>query len=451
MDKTKEPKHQFQGSHARIAFSWLLYLRWGAVFCQILLIAAVAVFFHPLIPFAIISSIIGFEVASNCYFTFLLKREKLIPEWLFASVMFVDTGLLTILLLYTGGPMNPFTFLYLVHTVVGSFLMKPRWSWSLALFTIFCYATLFFLPGANPMSDIAGVHSGNDQTICASTLAIESQVEDHMKMHLQGMWLAFAITTLFTVFFIGKIQMALEKHQITIEALKAAKIRNEKLASLATLAAGAAHEFSTPLASIAVASGEMLHFLKEKKGPEELLEDTLFIRDQVGRCKEILFQMAADAGEHLGESLQELSVDELLDNVVSTFTEDVRKKIIITNDAEKLMLRVPSRTLARILRGLLKNGLDASEGDESVFITCSKTKDSLVFIVKDLGAGMDNDTLARSTEPFYTTKEPGKGLGLGLFLAKSAAERLGGSLKIMSELGKGTTVTLTLALRSILK
>ena len=73
----------------------------------------------------------------------------------------------------------------------------------------------------------------------------------------------------------------------------------------------------------------------------------------------------------------------------------------------------------------------------------------LYFKIQDLGQGMDKKTLSHAIEPFYTTKEPGKGLGLGLFLAESAAERFGGKLKIFSEPGRGTTVLISFSLKQI--
>ena len=62
---------------------------------------------------------------------------------------------------------------------------------------------------------------------------------------------------------------------------------------------------------------------------------------------------------------------------------------------------------------------------------------------------MDEETLSRAIEPFFTTKEPGKGLGLGLFLAESAAERLGGALELISTPGKGTTAVVSFSLAQI--
>jgi two-component system sensor histidine kinase RegB len=110
---------------------------------------------------------------------------------------------------------------------------------------------------------------------------------------------------------------------------------------------------------------------------------------------------------------------------------------------------MPFRTLERIIRGLIKNALDASYRDHPVFVSCKKDEEFLFFKIRDMGEGMNEETLTRAIEPFYTTKEAGKGLGLGLFLAESAAERFGGELKLTSSPGGGTTAIISFSLKQI--
>jgi two-component system sensor histidine kinase RegB len=271
-----------------------------------------------------------------------------------------------------------------------------------------------------------------------------------MKLHLKGMLLAFAIASFFIVFFVGRIQRALEVQQQTLVNLEEKRTRSEKLASLATLSAGAAHEFSTPLSTIAVAAGEMLHQLKEGRIDQGLIDDAQLIKDQVKACKNILYQMAADAGEHLGEALETLTVGQVAAQVLDEFSKEDRERIRIENEAAALMLQVPSRTLTRSLKGLIKNGIDASESSGAqVSMRCFYDERYLYFQVSDNGTGMDAETAARAAEPFFTTKQLGKGLGLGLFLAQNMAEQFGGNLTISSERTKGTTVTISLALANI--
>jgi two-component system sensor histidine kinase RegB len=433
-----------------LAFARLLLLRWGALACQALLVAGVFIFFETRTPLPILLLIIIFGGGTNIAFQYFYStKNKAMPEGIFALAMFLDIILLTALLHYTGGPMNPFTFLFLIHISLGAILMRPAWAWSLAIFTTLCYAGLFFLPKPIAAAPITQ-NQGTFPCVCQVGPFSGDLLHDNMSLHLQGMWLAFAITVVFVVFFINKIQKDLEQHQKTLAELEVEKNRSEKLASLATLAAGAAHEFSTPLSTIAVAAGEVLTTLKKQPQDPELIDDIQLIRRQVERCREILYNMSADAGEHMAESLRVFSIGELRGEVFSWFTEAERKRIVVDCREKNLTIRMPFRTLKRIIRGLLKNALDASSDEQPVYICCRKDHHHLFFEVSDQGTGMDQQTLARAVEPFFTTKEPGKGLGLGLFLAKSAAERMGGTLEITSAPGKGTTVTINFALNQIL-
>jgi len=439
---------------ANIAFSWLLHLRWGAVLCQAILIFVAYRYLEIAIPILFVSTILIFEAASNLFFTYRNRKKKAVPEWLFGLVMFLDIIFLTALLFYTGGPMNPFTFLYLVHIVLGAVLMRPYWSWSLTIFTALCYGALFIVDqelfGRLSLALPGGFIGGAEiQEACHPAVAEYALLSDHMKLHLRGMLLAFTVTALFIVFFVERIQKSLEDHQQTIVRLEEERARSEKLASLATLSAGAAHEFSTPLSTIAVAAGEMLHQLKEGKTDQGLLEDAQLIKDQVRICKNILYQMAADAGEHLGEALEKYSVEHLVAQTLQEFSVEDQSRISIQNDAAELFILAPFRTLVRTIKGLLKNGIDASPPGSEVFLRSFYDQNYLYFQVSDKGTGMDQETITRATEPFFTTKEQGKGLGLGLFLAQNVAEQFGGSLSITSKKQNGSSVTISLALKQI--
>jgi two-component system sensor histidine kinase RegB len=424
---------------ARIALAWLLHLRWGAVAAQVLLVLIAFFFLEITLPYRIISGILAFEVISNLLFGFLKKKEMALADQLFTLVMFLDTALLTGLIYYSGGPMNPFTFLYLVHITLGAILMPPAWSWSLSLFTTGCYATLFFLPAQGDL----GQSCHPDPTMLAT-------LSDPLKIHLQGMWVAFAVTAFFIVFFVSRIQLALARHQKTLADLQEEKTKSERMASLATLAAGAAHEFATPLSTIAVATGEMLHGMKKNNSADcqEFLADVLLIRDQVARCKDILFHLAADAGDQMGEPFTDFPLNELMENLLDTLPDPLKNQVHYRNRTAGIIVRMPLRTLRRIVRGLIKNAVDAGPS-APVLVECRRDATRLYIEVTDNGSGMDPDVANRAMEPFFTTKEPGKGLGLGLFLAKSIAERFGGGLSLISEPGKGSKVTLFFALQHI--
>jgi two-component system, sensor histidine kinase RegB len=412
---------------AEIAFTWLLKLRWGAVLCQLVLIAVVTLIYDIFIPAPLILIIIAFQGAGNFFFQFRRSVGRPVRPGLLAFIMAWDVLHLTLLLYFTGGPMNPFTFLYLVHVALGALIMSQLWAWGLALLTVFGYALLFFLPSSVHGS---GLVAGQSIPYCDFT---------GVDLHLQGMWVAYSITASFIVFFLGRLRAALGEQQQTLLHLAEEKRRSEKMASLATLAAGAAHEFSTPLSTIAVAAAEMEDLLRELDGSEEILADAALIRAEVRKCRDILRQLSADAGEHLGENFVEIPLSSLLYQLIHSFSEETGHRVCLETITDDPVLYIPLQTWIRTLKGLLKNGAEA-DPDGEIACRVAREDDRLEIIISDQGRGMAAEVLERAGEPFFTTKGPGQGLGLGLFLARTLAERFGGRLRIDSRPGFGTSV-----------
>ena len=113
------------------------------------------------------------------------------------------------------------------------------------------------------------------------------------------------------------------------------------------------------------------------------------------------------------------------------------------NGVDELIV-VPFIGMANALRGLIRNGLDASPPDGGVRISTRIADQTLEITIADRGCGMSPEILARAGEPFFTTKEPGQGMGLGLFLTQNLLHRLGGKLTLDSSPDMGTTTVVAL-------
>jgi two-component system sensor histidine kinase RegB len=107
---------------------------------------------------------------------------------------------------------------------------------------------------------------------------------------------------------------------------------------------------------------------------------------------------------------------------------------------------VPARAIAEAIRGVLKNAQDASPAGTAVNLVVRRGDHAVDFTIEDCGPGMPRTVLDRVGEPFFTTKPQGRGMGLGLFLARAILERVGGSLRLDSTLGHGTTAVLRVPL-----
>jgi two-component system sensor histidine kinase RegB len=103
---------------------------------------------------------------------------------------------------------------------------------------------------------------------------------------------------------------------------------------------------------------------------------------------------------------------------------------------------VPARALTHAIRGVVKNALQASPGGTPVRVALVREAAGWKLSVEDRGVGMPAEVLARAGEPFFTTKPPGEGMGLGLFLARAVLDQLGGRLELRSVPGEGTRVEL---------
>lgn len=429
-----------------IAFDWLLKLRWGAVVGQGVLFLGVGLVTGIDLPVTVIVAILLFAALSNVGFA-ILHRWRGCPECLFGVVILLDIVLLSVLLYSTGGPMNPFTFLYLVHIVLAAIILPPRWAWGLALAAFVCYGLIFVLPPSAACHSLGiGVNAGN---LGGPIHTLIGQADENMRLHLYGMLLAFLVTSCFIVFFVSLIQKSLGRQQELLDTLKEERNRSEKLASLATLAAGAAHELSTPLAAIAVAAGEMHRTMQMEGSRQELLEDASFIRRQVETCKEVLFQLTADAGEPMGESMELFLLHDMLQKIKDDFEARHGAEIVLECPNKAMAVKLPPRTFRRIVTDLLKNGAEALPKKTPLHMSCGADHDFFHVTVQDRGTGMERECAAKAGQPFFTTKSNGRGMGLGLFLARTVAERFGGGLEMESVLGQGTTVTLRFARESV--
>jgi two-component system sensor histidine kinase RegB len=272
-----------------------------------------------------------------------------------------------------------------------------------------------------------------------------------MNMHLRGMWVAFGVAAGFIVHFLLRVRRALEARETELAASRGRSERQERLASLATLAAGAAHELSTPLATIAVVIKELEHVIARVStgNEEEALKDVRLVRAQVDRCRTILERMSSEAGTSVGEAF----IGTPIANVVTTALADLPPRVVVRTemgrDEQVTRVCVPPRAFSQALRGIIKNAQDASADGGQIFLRVSGGSSGIKFEVQDHGTGISPGILDRVGEPFFTTKPTGHGMGLGVFLARAMVERLGGSMRLDSKVGSGTTAVLQLPASSI--
>jgi two-component system sensor histidine kinase RegB len=335
-----------------------------------------------------------------------------------------------VLLAASGGASNPFTVLFLVHITLSAIVLSARWTVAIALLSVAGFGALFLLPGE---TDPHAAHRAMGHLPPA----------DEGIGHLEGMWVAFVLATALTAFFVRRISQAIAFQREQIASLRETAARNARLAALTTLAAGAAHELGSPLGTISVAAHEAQRGAVALGAPAaELAEDLRLIELEVERCQEILHKMAARAAEPTDDDAP-LTADELARRIRDHLGER-GARVDLALPAAGLALRLPGEQLVQSVVALIRNALDASPPDDRVTVELGERAGGVHLTVIDRGAGIPRDVLARIGEPFFTTKQPGRGLGLGVFLARAFFESRGGALTIESTPGVGTRALVSL-------
>jgi two-component system sensor histidine kinase RegB len=407
-----------------LAFPWIVRLRYGVVAGQALLVLVTNFALGVPLPVRWLAIPLALTTGSNLLAYRFAHAVGDRPA--LGCLLAFDTLGLTTLLALTGGPANPLSLLYLVQITLSAVLLSKEWTWSLGVLSMICFGFLFWAHVR--VSIFEGHHTGEGFSI-----------------HLAGMWIAFVAAALLVTVFIGKVSEALRRREQEVLLLQEQLAKHQRLASIATLAAGAAHELGTPLATIAVASRDVEFHATEVSGDPELARDARLIRSEVDRCRSILERMSARAGQP-GERPVRVGLAALLEEVRCCFAPPERDRVRVAVIRDPGTVVVPAGATRQALVALVRNGLDAARDGQTVTLCVQQSVESLEFVVTDSGCGMTRETLDRIAEPFFTTKEPGRGMGLGTYLVRVFAEQLGGRLAFESEPGKGTRALLELPL-----
>jgi two-component system sensor histidine kinase RegB len=361
------------------------------------------------------------SAAGHLLGAWFLSRRRAVPAAAGSAALLIDVVLLTGLLELTGGPLNPFSLFYAVQVALAA----VTYGRAAAVVTGATAATGYGILAYWHLHELVpGHHRLND-----------------FPTHLFTMWLAAEATAELVAYFVVRASHALTQREQELAELRVRAARSERVVALTTLAAGAAHELSTPLATIALAARELERAAAAAKGPASLADDAQLIRAEVDRCRAILDHMSGRAGGSAADAPEAIDLGELLTGIVERLPFDQHARVRI-RIAVSRPLTAARAGLSQAVSTLVKNAFDASAAEAPVTISAVERSDHVEIAVTDTGRGFSEEALERAGEPFYTTKPAGRGLGLGLFLARAFAERAGGSLRF--ETANGTTAILDL-------
>ncbi|MCA9151960.1 MAG: HAMP domain-containing histidine kinase [Planctomycetales bacterium] len=443
--KTRQMPSELTGSddewiHLTANAEWLWILRWVAVVGQLVTIGSVA----ALLPLGLVWKplliVVGGTAASNLLLQQWLRQSKrsagsaarvFCVRRMLVSVMAFDIVSLTALLYFAGGIANPFCVFYLVNLSLCAVILSERWSWVLTVISTACMVWLLLVRGdALPFDTLLNWPDG-------TRLA-------NITLGQLGQLVATSACAMVIIHFVSRVTGQLALTEAELRRVERERSRSEKLEALGTLAGGAAHELATPLSTIAVVAREMMRQLDSMDVSAAFHDDVDLIRAEVDHCQTILQRMTGRAGQWMAEQRHTLTLPALIDYTLSELFQANRIAVEMPAACSDVSLTVPRESLAQALRGLLQNAIDASEGPQGVKLRAHCDARWIQLEIEDAGTGMAPEVLARAGEPFFTTKEPGRGMGLGLFLTRSVIERLGGTLSLDPNPTQGMTATVRL-------
>jgi two-component system, sensor histidine kinase RegB len=410
---------------ALINLHWIVRLRWLAVAGQLLTILVGAQMIASPLPIKWLLFVCLMVAVFNGTVQLWLIRGGQPTDRTSGLNLLADIFALTGLLALSGGVSNPFSILYLVHITIAAVVLPSRWTQLLAVASALAYSVLALVHGSLPELRIVG--------------------HDRLGAHAWASWVAFVVGVAFVSTFSYRMARALRRREAELQKSRADAEASERLVALGTLAAGTAHELNTPLGTIAILAAELSYQLEGDRRAEA--EE---IRKQVRRCKVIITSMLAPPGSHEAEEPDDLPVAPLVEASVNRWKEGrpgAAPEVAIDPQVANAEARLPKDAFGRAMENLLENAYEATAGRPSRLLRVELAPGGdgeLKLSVVDNGIGVPEELQNRIGEPFFTTKGPGKGSGLGLYLARHVVERQGGSMQVQSKEGQGTRIVLTI-------
>ncbi len=243
---------------------------------------------------------------------------------------------------------------------------------------------------------------------------------------------------------------ALIFHDLTARRAQAREaIESEKLNAVTLLAAGVAHELGNPLNSLNIHLQLLDRDLRREDGKvpkEELLESIRIARSEVGRLDTIINQfLGAVRPAHAARSM--VSLNATVHESLSFLQPEIKDRdVIVQEELEEGLPLIPANPdqLKQAFYNLIKNAIQALSHGGILRVTTSRSDTHLQVSFEDNGTGISVEDMAHITEPYYTSKKSGS--GLGLFIVQRILHEHGGHLELLSEPGRGTTARILLPL-----
>ena len=398
----------------------LTRLRWLALFGQLTTVLGVAFGFGFQLPLRWCLAVIGASVALNVIVELFFRKHLRIDDRMGTLLLSFDVIQLSFLLFFVGGLDNPFSILLLAPVTIASVSLRSYQivaivglvALSASLLSVFHWP----LPWYSEQSFLLP------------------------QLYRFGLWAALLVAAAFIGAYAAQVAQEARSLNLALTAAELALERQNHLSRLDGLAAAAAHELGTPLATIALVSRE----LSRAKLPDDFHDDVELLNEQAQRCRVILGRLSSLASEEHPQ-LDNLKLSYWIETLVSPFRKNPVSIEIRRSNSENEPVIASNPALTYGIGNFIENGVDFARN--KVIIGCYWTKESITISISDDGPGFPNEILMQIGEPYLKTKSNRRlktgsvsGLGLGIFIAKTLLERTMAELSFSNNSGSGAII-----------
>ncbi|QNA86930.1 HAMP domain-containing histidine kinase [Sphingomonas sp. So64.6b] len=404
----------------------LVQLRWLAIAGQCVTILLTHYAFGIALPIVPMLAVLAGLALLNAISMLWLRSGRPIDNRALLVALLLDVLCLSVQLYFSGGATNPFVSLFLLQVVLGSVLLKQGSTWVVVVVTSIAFALL---------------------TIIYRPIVLPGDYSTSLfQLHVQGMWVCFALVAVLLVMFVTRINRNLRARDAHLAAMQRQAAEEDHIVRIGLLASGAAHELGTPLSSLSVILGDWRR-APGIAGDPDLVNELGEMQAEVQRCKAIVTGILLAAGEARGEASTVTSVRAFFGRVVADWQAARGFTGLHYDDAFGADVPIVSDTvLQQMLFNLLDNAAEASS--DEIRVDLARDGDILAVTVADRGSGFAAATLDAIGAPYNSTKRTA-GAGLGLFLVTNVMRKLGGTVQARNRRDGGAEVVLRLPLSAL--
>lgn len=342
----------------------------------------------------------------------------------------LDTLALSALLYWGGGSTSPFVSLYLIPIAIAAAALPSRYAWGITAVAAGFYSALLLTTTFAPAPGGHVQHSG-------------------FAMHVFGMWVTFIIGALLLMTFVAGMATAVRKRDQSLARAREQMLRNEQITAIGALAAGAAHELSTPLSTMTMIVAELRERQAVSSTPDALTDENIStLEHQLTLCKHQINNLLGAAEQARGEAPAVRPLSQWLAAVVDRWRlmrPEIQATLNLDGVASDPAVMLDD-SVAQSLINLLNNAADASLQNQAQGVAISARSDAsqVEISIEDQGSGISMEDIERAGRLRFSTKPEGR--GLGLVLSHVNLERIGGEVSLNQREQGGTCTQVSLPL-----